>query len=117
MTQTTGIVSVFSYDHREETANVDCHSRPGRAPSLSLLPDNRHVAAQIAIPFFLALAGPPNTFSWATVPVVAGQTLVLYGTGFGPTSPNVLFGKRPYSGSAPDRQCGHGSPSEALMRK
>ena len=46
------------------------------------------------------LAGPSNTFSFATRPVKAGETLMLYGVGFGPTAPAVQAGQL-FSGSAP----------------
>lgn len=72
-----------------------------QAPSLSLLGDGRHVAAQIAnLGGTFDLAGPANTFTYTTRPVRAGETLVLYGVGFGPTSPAILSGL-PYSGQAP----------------
>ena len=37
--------------------------------------------------------GPAGAFSFATRPVKAGETLVLYGVGFGPTNPPVLSGR------------------------
>jgi uncharacterized protein (TIGR03437 family) len=46
------------------------------------------------------LVGPLNTFSYNTRPVKAGETLVLFGVGFGPTTPHVLAGQ-PFSGAAP----------------
>ena len=78
------------------------------APALSLLPDGRHVVGQIATPNGSGayssgtydLVGPLNAFSYPTRPVKAGETLTLYGTGFGPTNPpttagHVLFGAYP----------------------
>jgi uncharacterized protein (TIGR03437 family) len=44
--------------------------------------------------------GPVGAFSFPTRPAKAGETLVLYGVGFGPTSPVVMAGKL-YSGAAP----------------
>jgi len=72
-----------------------------QAPSFSLLGDNKHVAAEIATPSGTGaygggtydLVGPPNTFSYNTRPVKAGETLTLYGVGFGPTTPHVLAGQ------------------------
>ncbi len=77
-------------------------------PSFSLLGDGRHVAAEIATPTGTGvygngthdLLGPSNTFSYNTRPVKAGETLVLYGVGFGPTTPHVPAGQ-PFSGAAP----------------
>jgi uncharacterized protein (TIGR03437 family) len=77
------------------------------APSFSLLGDGRHVAGEIATPNGSGaydggaydLAGPSNTFSYSTRPVKAGETLSLYGVGFGPTTPTVHAGQ-PYSGAA-----------------
>ncbi len=77
-------------------------------PSFSLLGDGKHVAAEIATPNGIGaygggtydLLGPSNTFSYNTRPVKAGETLVLYGVGFGPTTPHVPAGQ-PFSGAAP----------------
>ncbi len=77
-------------------------------PSFSLLGDGKHVAAEIATPNGTGaygggtydLVGPSNTFSYNTRPVKAGETLVLYGVGFGPTTPHVPAGQ-PFSGAAP----------------
>lgn len=95
---TTGTVSVSVTTQAGSVTSIV--TMDSQAPSLSLLTDNKHVAAQIAIPNGVDLAGPSNTFSYATRPVKAGETLILYGVGFGATSPVVLSGK-PFSGSAP----------------
>jgi uncharacterized protein (TIGR03437 family) len=72
-----------------------------QGPSLSLLGDGKHVAAEIPTTGGgYDLAGPSNTFSYATRPVKAGETLVLYGVGLGPTKPSVPAG-RAFAGSAP----------------
>jgi uncharacterized protein (TIGR03437 family) len=79
-----------------------------QGPSFNLLGDGVHVAAEIATPNGTGaygggaydLAGPSNTFSFATRPVKAGETLMLYGVGFGPTVPAVPAGQL-FSGSAP----------------
>ena len=42
---------------------------------------------------------PTGAFSFNTRPVKAGETLILYGVGFGPTTPPVPAGQ-PYSGAA-----------------
>lgn len=44
--------------------------------------------------------GPPGALSFTTRPVKAGETLLLYGVGFGPTTVPVPAGKV-FSGSAP----------------
>jgi uncharacterized protein (TIGR03437 family) len=46
------------------------------------------------------LVGPTGAFSYSTRPVKAGETLLLYGVGFGPTTPVVPAG-HVYSGAAP----------------
>jgi uncharacterized protein (TIGR03437 family) len=77
------------------------------APSFSLLGDGLHVAGEIVTPDgsgaygggVYDLVGPTDTFSFPTRPVKAGETLILYGVGFGPTTPKVAAGQ-PYSGAA-----------------
>jgi uncharacterized protein (TIGR03437 family) len=74
-------------------------------PSFSLLGDGKHVAGEILTPNGTGafgsydLVGPSNTFSYSTRPVKAGETLVLFGVGFGPTTPHVAAG-RAFSGAA-----------------
>jgi uncharacterized protein (TIGR03437 family) len=46
------------------------------------------------------IIGPPGAFPFPTRPAKAGETLILYGVGFGPTSPTVPAG-RAFSGVAP----------------
>ncbi len=77
------------------------------APSFSLW-DSQYAAAVIATPGgggaygdgSYDLAGPAGRFSFNTRPVQAGEVLVLYGVGFGPTDPPVVSG-RAFSGAAP----------------
>ncbi len=76
------------------------------APSLSLL-DNKHVAGVILTPDGSGaygggtydLVGPVGAFPYKTRPVKAGEYLLFYGVGFGPTNPSVPAGK-PYGGTA-----------------
>jgi uncharacterized protein (TIGR03437 family) len=71
------------------------------APSFSLLGDGKHVAGVILTPDgngayaggTYDLVGPLNTFSFNTRPVQQGETLILYGVGFGPTTPHVPAGQ------------------------
>jgi uncharacterized protein (TIGR03437 family) len=78
-----------------------------QGPSFSLLSDGTHVAGEIATPDgsgaygggLYDLVGPSNTFSYSTRPVKAGETLVLFGVGFGPTTPHVPAGQI-FSGTA-----------------
>jgi uncharacterized protein (TIGR03437 family) len=77
-----------------------------QGPSFSLLGDNRHVIGEIPTNGTGAygggtydLVGPANTFSFSTRPVKPGEALVLYGVGFGPTTPHVPAGHS-YSGAA-----------------
>jgi len=103
---TTGLVSV-AVTTPSGTATSAVTLAP-QAPSFSLLGDNKHVAAEIATPNGTGaygggtydLVGPSNTFSFTTRPVKAGETLILFGVGFGPTTPAVPAGKV-FSGSAP----------------
>lgn len=77
----------------------------GYAPSFSLLGDGRHVAGEIATPNgdgaygggTYDLVGSSDTFSFTTRPVKVGETLILFGVGFGPTTPIVTAGQ-PFSG-------------------
>ena len=77
------------------------------APSFSLLGDGKHVAGEIATPDGSGaygggtydLVGPSNALSFNARPVKAGETLILYGVGFGPTTPVVPVGQ-PFSGAA-----------------
>jgi uncharacterized protein (TIGR03437 family) len=77
-------------------------------PSFSLLGDGRHVAGEIATPNGTGaygggtydLIGPSNAFSYNTRPVGAGESLVLFGVGFGPTAPHVPAGQA-FTGAAP----------------
>jgi uncharacterized protein (TIGR03437 family) len=77
-------------------------------PSLSLLGDGKHVAGVIPTPNGSGaygggtydLVGPSGAFPFNTRPVSPGETLVLYGVGFGPTTPHVPPGQA-FSGAAP----------------
>lgn len=76
-------------------------------PSLSLF-DSQYVAAEILTPDGSGmygggtydLVGPTGYFSFAARPVQPGETLVLYGVGFGPTNPPVPAGQT-FTGAAP----------------
>jgi uncharacterized protein (TIGR03437 family) len=46
------------------------------------------------------LLGPSGAFPYNTRPAKAGEILLLYGVGFGPTSPRVPAGQ-PFTGAAP----------------
>jgi uncharacterized protein (TIGR03437 family) len=76
------------------------------APSFSLL-DNKHVAGIILTPNGSGaygggaydIVGPVGAFPYATRPVNPGETLILYGVGFGPTNSPVPAGVS-FSGAA-----------------
>lgn len=78
-----------------------------QGPSFNLL-DSTHVAGVILTPAgngayaggTYDLVGPSGGFTYSTRPVKAGETLLLYGVGFGPTTPQVPAGQA-YSGAAP----------------
>lgn len=76
-------------------------------PSFNLF-DDRHVAAEIVTPDGTGaygggtydLAGVAGQFAFQSRPVRAGETLALYGVGFGPTTSTVPAGQG-FSGAAP----------------
>ena len=78
-----------------------------QSPSFSLLGDGKHLAAEIATPNGTGaygggaydLNGPFGAFLFKTRPVSPGETLVLFGVGFGTTLPTVAAG-RIFSGVA-----------------
>ena len=77
-------------------------------PSFSLLPGSSYAAGVILTPGGTGaygsgtydLSGPANFFTFNTRPVKPGETLELFGVGFGPTKPAVPAGKA-YTGAAP----------------
>lgn len=79
------------------------------APSLILLGDGKHVAGIIIRSDGSGaygngtydIIGPPgNNLGFTTVPAKAGDSIQLYGVGFGPTTPAVPAGQS-FSGAAP----------------
>ena len=80
------------------------------SPCFITLGDGQHVAAIIATPDGSGtygggtydLLGPTGAFPYATRPARPGESIVLYGIGFGPTNPAVPAGA-PYAGAAPTR--------------
>ena len=101
----TGTVSVtVTTASGTATASV---SLAGFGPSLSLF-DNQYVAAEILTPDGSGtygggsydLVGPIDRFAYKTRPVRPGETLALYGVGFGPTDPSVPAGQA-FTGAAP----------------
>jgi uncharacterized protein (TIGR03437 family) len=69
-------------------------------PSFSLLNSKYPAALVVTTPPNLGnsglgydLIGPVGAFPYATRPVMAGETLVLFGVGFGPTSPPLAAGQ------------------------
>lgn len=77
-------------------------------PSFSLLPASNYAAAVILTPDGSGaygggtydLAGPSGNFSFSTRSVRPGETMELFGVGFGPTTPAVPAGKA-FAGAAP----------------
>jgi uncharacterized protein (TIGR03437 family) len=74
-------------------------------PSFSLL-DSKYAAAIVVTPGNPGnsgggydIIGPSGAFVYASRPVKAGEILVLYGVGFGPTNPQVPAGL-PFYGAA-----------------
>jgi len=103
----TGLVSVV-VTTASGTAATSTVTLALCSPSFSVLGDGKHVAGEIATPNGTGaygagtydLDGPSGAFSFNTRPVNAGETLVLYGVGFGPTTPPVAAG-HVFSGAAP----------------
>jgi uncharacterized protein (TIGR03437 family) len=63
------------------------------SPSLSLL-DSKHVAALTSnADGSYDIVGTRGAFPYPTRPVAAGDSLILYGVGFGPTDPSVKSGQ------------------------
>jgi uncharacterized protein (TIGR03437 family) len=80
-----------------------------QSPCFSLLGDGRHAAAIIVRTDGSGaygggtydIAGPAGTsLGYLTVPAKAGDTVIIFGVGFGPTKPIVPAGQ-PFSGAAP----------------
>ncbi|MCU1328601.1 MAG: peptidase fungalysin [Bryobacterales bacterium] len=77
-------------------------------PSFSVLGDGKHAASVIVTPDGSGqygggtydLSGPAGAFPFVTRSVKAGEVLILYGVGFGATSPSVPAGQV-FTGAAP----------------
>ena len=83
-----------------------------QSPSFSLLGDAKHVAAIILRPDGSGafgsgansydIVGPAgNSLGYQTVPAKAGDTVVIFGVGFGPTNPAVAAGQQFTTGAPP----------------
>ena len=102
----TGTVTVVVTNENGSTTSTV--TLAAASPSFSLFGDGRHLAAYIPTPDGSGqygggtydLTGPANAFSFATRPVAVGETVVLFGVGFGPTNPPVRAGAV-FSGNAP----------------
>jgi uncharacterized protein (TIGR03437 family) len=72
------------------------------APSFFLQPDGKHVAGIIPGPngSYSTIGPTGNSLGYPTVAAKAGDTVELFATGFGPTSPVVPVGQA-FSGAAP----------------
>lgn len=81
-------------------ANVSIINLADFSPSISLL-DTKHVAGVILTPDGSGhyqngtydIVGPVGAFPYYTRPVKRGETILIYGTGFGPTNPGIPAGK------------------------
>jgi uncharacterized protein (TIGR03437 family) len=69
------------------------------APAFSLF-SSKYPAAIVSKTNGYDSIGPTGALPFPTRPVKAGETIILFGGGFGPTNPPVSSGK-PYSGAAP----------------
>jgi uncharacterized protein (TIGR03437 family) len=69
------------------------------APAFSLF-SSKYPAAIVSTAAGYDAIGPSGAFAFPTRPVKAGETLTLFGVGFGPTNPAVPAGKG-FSGAAP----------------
>jgi uncharacterized protein (TIGR03437 family) len=103
---TTGVVNVVVTSPSGSTTSTVTLAAYG--PSFSLLPASPYAAAVVLTPGGSGafgggtydLAGPVGQFAFATRPVRAGETMELFGVGFGATNPAVPAGKA-YAGAAP----------------
>jgi uncharacterized protein (TIGR03437 family) len=102
----TGVVNVVLTNSSGTTTSTVTLAQV--SPSFSLLADGAHVAGVIPTPDGTGaygggtydLVGPVGVFPFNTRPVKQGETLTLFGVGFGPTNPAVPAGKV-FSGVAP----------------
>ncbi len=102
----TGTVTVVVTNENGSTTSTV--TLAAASPSFSLFGDGRHLAGYIPTPDGSGqygggtydLIGPANAFTFATRPVAVGETVVLFGVGFGPTNPPVRAGAV-FSGAAP----------------
>jgi uncharacterized protein (TIGR03437 family) len=69
------------------------------APAFSLI-SSKYPAAIVSTPSGFDNIGPAGAFPFPTRPAKAGETVTLFGVGFGPTNPPVPSGKG-FSGAAP----------------
>jgi uncharacterized protein (TIGR03437 family) len=108
---TTGRVDVhvdFSCGNPGVSGGADATVTLAPVSPCFILIDATHPVAEIATPNGSGaygngaydLLGPPGFLTTPTRRVRPGETLVLYGVGFGPTTPMVLAG-RPFVGAAP----------------
>jgi uncharacterized protein (TIGR03437 family) len=94
----TGSVTVAVTNVSNGTATSTVTLEPV-GPSFSLLGDGVHAAAIILTAAGYDIDGPVGAFTYPTRPVKAGEYLILYGVGFGPTNPASPSGQ-PYAGPA-----------------
>jgi uncharacterized protein (TIGR03437 family) len=103
-TASGSVTVVVTNSHGSSTSTV---TLAPASPSFSLL-DSSHVAAVVPTPNGSGaygggtydIVGPIGAFSYTTRPVKGGETLELFGVGFGPTSPPVAAGQV-FTGVAP----------------
>jgi uncharacterized protein (TIGR03437 family) len=93
----TGSVQVQVTNNGAPTAGVSAPAA-SIAPSFFLFGNGPYVAATHANGAYL---GPSTLYPGATTPAKPGETVILYGNGFGPTSTAVVSGSISQSGTLP----------------
>src|ERR1017187_4563950 len=81
---TTGSVPVVAPNNGTPSASMTA-TLQAFAPAFFLLSDGKHVIATHADGRW----GPPAGFAGGGTPATSGETITLWGTGFGPTNPAV----------------------------
>lgn len=98
----SGPVQVVTTNNGLTSGSITATFQPS-APSFFMFPGNKYIAATHADGF--SLTGPPSLIPGATTtPAVPGETVVLYGNGFGltsPAAPNGLIVSTPLNLATP----------------
>ncbi len=92
----SGAVQVVVTVNGSVSAAYTAHAQP-TSPSFFIIGGGPYVLAQHAADY--TLVGPPSLYPGVSTPVKPGETVVLYGNGFGQTSTPVVSGSQTQSGT------------------